>query len=496
VNPFGNEKLVVAGCGIAALSLALALANGRRRISLLEREAAPPEISPKESFELWERRGAAQMRHSHIFLGRLTSLLRTRYPALLGELLAAGARLCPFEEALPRPLRDRYLPAPGDEDLALLHCRRATFEYVVRRYVARLPGIEVICEAKVTGLIAERKGGRLIARGLEYERQGAAEKTHGDIVIDASGRNSRFPNWLRSEGITVAEENVPAGLLYLTRHYRIRPGRTRPSLGAANLGGDLGYLRYGICPADNDCFSITMAVPEGEVGLRRSVMKPDKFDALCMQIPACACWIDPDMAQPASAVLPMANLTNLWRTFLNQNQAQILGFFAIGDAAIRTNPIYGRGCSAGFIHAHLLEEVIEASHDPAERAVMLEERARVVLRPFFDSSVRQDSGFILRASQTGGPQAKPNLKARLKQSLTEHGLAAAMQGDLQIARASARAFHMIDAPVSWPRRPALLARIVRMWLAPKRRAQFHAPPLGPSRGEALALLAGPTSSQA
>ena len=414
---------------------------------------------------------------------------------LQAELLEAGAHICGFAETLPAALRERYAPAPGDEDLALLHCRRATFEYVMRGHVGRLAGVEIVSHARVTGLVARRKGELLVVRGLECERAGVAEKYHADITIDASGRSSQFPNWLRSEGVSVGEESVPAGILYFTRHYRFLAGRSHPSLDAGSLGGDLGYLKYGICPADNGHFSITLAVPEGEQGLRHAILEPAKFDSLCAQIPSCALWTDPDLAEPVSQVLPMANLTNLWRSFLKQEQPQLLGFFAIGDAAIRTNPLYGRGCSAGFAHAQLLRDVIEESEDPARRAVMLEEQTRALFRPYYEISVRQDHHSIERArqgdgaalsaaaSKTSTPKA---IKARLKRSLIEHGLSPAMQGDINVVRAQAHVFHMLDPPISWTKRPALLARILWMWAMPRAAKQrLYGPAPGPSREQLL-----------
>ena len=69
------------------------VARGRgARVTILERDPEPSLGSADEAFATWDRKGAAQVRHSHAFLGRLRNLLRERYPALLDALLAAGAR--------------------------------------------------------------------------------------------------------------------------------------------------------------------------------------------------------------------------------------------------------------------------------------------------------------------------------------------------------------------------------------------------------------------
>ena len=131
------ETVLVAGAGISGLGVALALGDGAREITILDRDPPPPDASPEEAFNTWERRGATQLRHSHVFLGRLTTLIRDRYPRLLDELLQAGARIFTFEDALPPTLKNAYAPAPGDDELSILFSRRTTLELVMRRYQMR-----------------------------------------------------------------------------------------------------------------------------------------------------------------------------------------------------------------------------------------------------------------------------------------------------------------------------------------------------------------------
>ena len=488
-----TEHVLVAGSGIAGLGAALALGNSGRQVTLLDRDAAPPLGSAEDAFASWERRGATQLRHSHVFLGRLTTLLRERYPDLLKELLRSGARIFRFEDGLPPGIRAKYKPEPGDEDLAILFSRRTTLELVMRRYAQTLSGVTFVNDAGVRGILAHRDAsGLLVVDGLKVEQNGVISDMAADFVVDASGRNTTFPDWFRAEGIAVAEEESPAGILYFTRHYRLLDGQEEPERDGTPVAGDLGYIKYGVFAADNRHFSITLATPEIENSLRTAVVRPDVFDAICAELPGCARWIDPARAVAVSPVYAMGNLKSAWRSYLKGGEPQVLNFAALGDSAVRTNPLYGRGCSAGVVHAHILRAALDATRDPVERGKKIEMDTRTALRPFYDTMVRQDLQAIRRAVHERDPNYVPGRRARLMKSFVEDALGPATRADVDVLRGFSRAFHMIEDPNEWLKRPSLLAKIMAVWAMPKsaKLARGYYPSrVGPTRAEMFAKLA-------
>ena len=486
-----KEKILDAGAGIAGLGAALALSGGTRDVVLLDRDPPPPDTSPEEAFTQWERRGATQLRHSHAFLGRLTSLIRDRYPDLMKELLAEGTRLFGFAEGLPPTLEKQYVPEPSDADMTLLFSRRTTLELVMRRYAAKLPGITFITDAGVRGLITRKQNDKIVVEGLKVERNGAVEDMHADIVIDATGRNTVFPDWFRAEGAVVREESSPCGTLYFTRHYRLRDGQDEPPRDGVPGGGDLGYIKFGVFIADNRHFSVTLATPEIETEMRMAVMKPKIFDAVCMALPGAARWMNPERAEPVSAVYSMGSLENVWRHYLKDGAPQALNFFPLGDAAVRTNPLYGRGCSSGFVEAHILREALDATADPVERAKIYEREFEKAIRPYFDSMVKLDLQAIRRAENERNPDYKPRLKARIAKSFADDGLMPAQRAHVAVSRAMSRIFHMLDEPTAFLKRPGVVARILATWAMPKALKQardYYPPKMGPERDEMFARL--------
>ena len=138
-----NQSIAVVGAGICGLFTGLSLARKGFDVTLFERDTPPPEGNAEEAFFSWQRRGAAQFRHPHAFLGLMCSVLGENYPDLLDELLAAGARKMTFADMVPKHLARQYQPEPGDEKLWMLLCRRATIETVLRRYVEREANLKI-----------------------------------------------------------------------------------------------------------------------------------------------------------------------------------------------------------------------------------------------------------------------------------------------------------------------------------------------------------------
>ncbi|MBT9446381.1 MAG: FAD-dependent oxidoreductase [Hyphomonadaceae bacterium] len=484
-----KEHIVIVGAGIAGLCAAMALARPDRRITVLDRDPPPPDFDPDQAFYDWTRRGVAQLRHSHVFLGRLVTMLRDRHPALWETLVAAGAREFTFGDSAPPALRSSYTFLPGDEKLSFLFCRRSTLELIMRRYAASLPGVDFVTEIFVNGIDTDEKDGALAVTSVRGVKDEKAVVWSADAYVDASGRTSQFPDWLRAAGAEIREEESPTGILYFTRHYRLRDGAAEPDRGIAQGAGDLGYIKYGVFAADNSHFSITLACPEIETNLRIALPRPEVFDRVCALMPGTARWTDPSRAEPVSKVFAMGALKNVWRHFVKDSMPVARNFFPIGDALIRSNPLYGRGGSMGAIEAFVLGDVCNAVSDPVARMVAYDRGVHEEIRPFFDAMARQDQHAIRRAEREQSGDGGSSLRGRLTKSFVEDAIGPASRGDAHVLRELMRSFHMHEPPTAWTRRADVMARVLAMWARPRnRKADLYPPPLGPERAEMLMAL--------
>ncbi|MGE0044433.1 MAG: NAD(P)/FAD-dependent oxidoreductase [Hyphomonadaceae bacterium] len=484
-----RESVLVVGAGMAGLCAALALARSARVITILDRDPAPPDADPDAAFTDWQRRGVGHLRHSHAFLARLREFIREEHPGLLAALLESGAREIPFERSLTERQRASYAPQPGDAQLTFLTSRRTTLELVMRAYVANLGNVTIRPDAMVRGLVTDRVDGALRVLGVSGDEAGAPFEARADVIVDASGKIGGLADHLIAQGACIKEEGESAGILYYTRHYRLRDGQIEPPReGAPPATGDLGYLKFGIFPADNNCFSVTIAVPEIEMELRKAIVDPDVFQRVSILIPGLVPWINEDRAEAVSKVFGMGELKSVWRDFAPDARPAALNFFALGDAHVRTNPLYGRGCSFAAAGAQALRAALDGSSDAHARALAFEAGLRAALRPYYDAMLKQDRGAIRRARQALDPAHTPSLRGRIIKGFAEDAVGVALRGDVDLLRQALRAFHMIDPPDAWIKKPAVMARILGYWARGKRaNAALYPPKAGPERA---ALFAG------
>jgi 2-polyprenyl-6-methoxyphenol hydroxylase-like FAD-dependent oxidoreductase len=485
-----GEEIVVVGAGIAGLCTALRLADGARRITLLERDEAPPGGGPDIAFDQWQRRGVGQLRQSHAFLARLRNIIRDEHPELLADLHAAGCRDITFADMLPPAMRARYVPAPGDDDLTILTSRRTTLELVIRRHVERLPGVRIRNGVKVRGLVQHRdEQGVIVVTGVAADTSNGREEIAADVVVDAGGKAANLIEQLMKAGAPIAETQETAGVLYFTRHYRLLAGQIEPPRTELPASGDLGYLKFGVFPADNGRFSITLCVPEIEHGLRKAVIDGDQFQRICLALPGLIPWVDPSRSEPVGKVIGMGDLHSRWRSLMHGECAAVLRYFAIGDALVRTNPLYGRGCSVAAVSAGVLRRALDGSRDPDVRVATYDAGITAEIRPYYDLMLKQDRSAIRRARAVLTPGHRPRVRARLAKSFVDDGITIAARSDIRLMRAMIRGFHMLEHPEAWLRRPRNLASVLGYWARGRRRnAAAYGPKPGPGRPEMFATI--------
>jgi 2-polyprenyl-6-methoxyphenol hydroxylase-like FAD-dependent oxidoreductase len=450
-----RQRVVVVGAGMAGLHLALALGQRRNyRVIVLERDLPPKNGKAASAFDSWKRRGVAHFRQSHIFHPRLLDLYRSRYPSLLDQLLRAGARELTIQEALPTRLLPQYVASARDDDCALLLTRRATLESVIRAHVANLPTVEIVSSTNVCDVVLIDAPDRPRLIGVKIASGETKKEIDGDVIVDAAGRFTRFPRWLREKGVQAREEaSFEVATVYHTRYYRLREGMIEPREFGRPVFGHRDYLSCCVYPADDRYFSVTMTCAARDVDLQQQFADPERFHVACMSLAEIAPWVNAERAEPVTDVLAMARFHNHWRSYVHANQPLLHGFFAIGDALAHTNPAYGAGCSWAARHAHILADVLETSAEPAVRAILFDRRVRAEAYPFYSWMAAKDKAMMPER----GASASSALRLLLEPVRAIAKRAAEV--DIGIFLWALRRKYMVDADKSWSDYLFLLRRL-------------------------------------
>lgn len=473
--------VVVIGGGVAGLGVATALAGTGHAVTVIERDPLPAADSPEAAFANWQRQGAPQARHSHAFLARLHNLLRDRAPAVLSELLQAGATEIHLAKH-PPPALAGMAPEPGDEDLVNIACRRTTFEWVLRRHVDA-GGRARLRTAAVTGLVAEPATSPTCPPRVTGVALGDGEVVSAGVVIDATGRRSPLPKWLAAIGAGPVEEvEEDTGIVYSSRFYRVLDGGGAPPLDRLVIG-DLGHLKYALFPGDNGTFSITFGLRTDDVALR-GLLHPGPFTVAAGALPIRA-WLEPGQSEPITDVEVMGGLINRVRRFSPGGRPSATGVYAVGDSSVCTNPLYGRGCALGLVQAFALADILAAHPDGGEEASLaFDDATRTEIEPWYKAAVAQDGADRADAeAAASGRDDGISMGAILRQ-----GLLPAARTDPVVYRAFVRSFNLLDPPGTLMTDPEVMSRVMVAWQA---RDHHGADPtgMGPSRDELLRILA-------
>jgi 2-polyprenyl-6-methoxyphenol hydroxylase-like FAD-dependent oxidoreductase len=344
-----GEHAVVIGGSIAGLATARVLADHFEQVTVLERDHIAEEPAIHKSIP--------QGNHLHNLLLGGQRVFSRLYPGFTEKLQNLGAVrlrwgmdnvfLLPDGKAYSRGGAVRE---PHDLGIDIYCQSRGLLEYCVRQCTKKSANISLQSDCTARGLI----GGKSHVTGVAYDHDGESHSIVSDFVVDAAGRGSHAPRWIRQLGFAPPEEtSIGVDFAYTSAKYRIpnysepervmavlAPGPDHPNMGILEeIEGNVFHVslggRFGDYPPDDE---------QGFLGFAKSLHTSKLYDVL-------------KDAERASEIT-----THRFPTSLRRHYERLAGFperfVVLGDAISSFNPIYAQGMSSAALQVRALQNLL------------------------------------------------------------------------------------------------------------------------------------------
>jgi 2-polyprenyl-6-methoxyphenol hydroxylase-like FAD-dependent oxidoreductase len=428
-------RAIVIGASVAGLLAAHVLSRHFDEVVIVERDTLPKDAQ--------FRKGVPQSRHLHVLLARGADILEQFFPGFRESLFAAGAQPIDWTRDV------LFLGAAGwgirfPRSLTLILSHREVLEWAIRQRVLGSEKIRCIEEHDATELLPTSNGFNGVR--IKARPDGEVQELTAQLVVDASGRNSKAPDWLTAHGYPAPRQTVINSFLgYASRQY------AQP----ANLDVDWKALFLlpkapksarsgGLFPIDHTRWMVTLAgagrdyPPNDEAGFlefAHTLRSPILYEAL-------------RGAEPLTPISTYRRTENQWRHYHELNRWPER-FVVLGDAVCAFNPIYGQGMTSGAESSLVLDRWLGGTESALEFQRQL---GKTVATPWLLAT-----GEDFRFPTTEG--GKPGLTTRAAHRYFDRLLEVATV-DETVAQAFLRVLHLLDPPgVLF--RPGILARALR-----------------------------------
>jgi 2-polyprenyl-6-methoxyphenol hydroxylase-like FAD-dependent oxidoreductase len=322
---------------------------------------------------------------------------------------------------------------------------RPFLEWNVRRRVRAIPNVTFLEGHDVIGLTATPArdrvtGARVIERSISQET-----KLTADLVVDATGRGSRTPNFLEELGYgRPREDGLMVHLAYAGQLLRIAPGAVKEHMIALFPVPGRPKM-FGLIEYENDTWMFGVGAM---AGLEPPSQRADMLEFAADFAPAHALQAI-QAAQPLGDVAHHRVPSNRWRRYDKMRRTPD-GLLVFGDAICSFNPIYGQGMTVAAIEATVLRDCLRRGENDLPRRFFRASAKKV--RVAWQTAVGSD----LSLPEVIGPRSASMriTNAYLKRVMT------AAETNPTVASQFLRVIGMIDPPARLLR-PTILLRIAR-----------------------------------
>lgn len=341
-------QAVVIGGSISGLLSARILAEHFEQVLVLERDITPSEPVP--------RKGVPQSFHGHVLLAQGVKILDQLFPGFCEQLKDRGAvAIDLLADYLAQTEGDVWLPR-FQSGVFTYGCTRNLIETLIRDCLSEFPHVQFRDKHQVLGLKTDPHRKAVVAV-RSRSRDGHERQIPAQLVVDASGRSSKAPQWLQSIGYDKPEEiRIDPLLTYGSRVYKVPD----------NFEHDWKGILLGSQGADNPRSAILIAVEDnrwlvtfGGYGEVQPTQGDDDFLDFARQLRSPVLYEALLAAEPLTPIYRYKGTTNR-RRYFEELFRWPDNFIVIGDAACAFNPTHGKGITNAALSALCLQKTLES----------------------------------------------------------------------------------------------------------------------------------------
>lgn len=410
------------------------------------------------------RPGVPQAHHPHALLARGAQHLEELFPGLRTELVARGCPVADFAAATRILFPTGWAPRDAvGFDVQLV--ARAVLELVLRERVATLDAITFRYGLQAERLLLQPDGIAAALRPRRPTPAGDDELLHADLVVDATGRGTRLPQWLAEAGHRLPDTLLVDGkVTYASRLYTLKSGPEQdwfasypPTLAPHSPRGAVAAR---VSP---DQWQLALIGAAGHT----PPTDDDGFRAFAAALPNPDFVHIIDHGTPSGPIRQTHATANRWHRY-HRIRTWPGRLIALGDSVCALNPVYGQGMTVAAQQCHLLNTLL-TRHAAQAGSGQEQEASRLdSLGPRF----QRQAAALVRGPwllNTSADRAWQDTAAPLSTRVATAYLAALtarIPHHPGLFLRFARTMHMLDAPTTLAT-PRALAQLVSLPSVPR-----------------------------
>ena len=437
-KPSEKRHALVIGGSIAGLMAARVLSDHFDQVTIIEKDKIHDRAE--------SRRSQPQTRHLHGLLAKGLQIMNHYFPGLTSSLEEGGAVVGHVGENMRWHCYGGYRKRVdlGFDGVVM---SRPYLEWKIRERVQQLENVTVLDERVVKRFITDKDQKRITGVEVLYKHQiGRPKCVSTDLVVDASGRGSKTPAWLkqmRYKSPKTSKVVVKVG--YASRIYRRNPHEDDWIFVSPHA--PKGKRAGGAVPIEGNRWMVTLGGWSGDhatqdeeafTDFARSLPSSDVYDVIAKSEPLSDIVIHKFPASQRRHYEKLSRFPN--------------GLLVIGDAICSFNPLYGQGMTVAAMEAATLDQLLTKRNGKLDG----------IARPFFKkvsnivdipwrTAVGEDFRYPVTEGKKAFGTAFINAYVKKIHQLSHH--------DEAVCKAFLQVTHMLKRPTSLFH-PAILWKVI------------------------------------